>query len=169
MALCRLYIENQDNFMKYLIPIMFIAASQLAGVIGSFFTVTSVDSWYASINKPFFNPPGWIFGPVWITLYTLMGIAAYLVWLKWGDSSLARGALIFFFVHLAFNSLWSILFFGLQNPGWALIEIIFLWLMILSLVVLFWQIDKRASYLLIPYLLWVSFASILNFAIWRLN
>lgn len=155
--------------MKYLQIIFFIAISQLAGIIGSVFTSSAIPTWYASINKPVFNPPGWIFAPVWIILYTLMGIAAYLVYVKREDFSLAKTALILFFVHLVFNALWSILFFGLNNPGLAFVEIIILWLMILALIIIFYRIDQRASYLLIPYLLWVSFASVLNFAIWRLN
>ena len=154
---------------KFLPPILFILASQLAGIIGSFFTVNSVRTWYLDINKPVFNPPSWIFGPVWITLYTLMGIAAYLVWRNWGDNNIAKYATILFFVHLLFNSLWSILFFGFQNPALAFFEIIILWLMILALIILYYQVNKTAAYLLIPYILWVSFASILNFSIWRLN
>jgi benzodiazapine receptor len=153
---------------KFIAPILFILISQSAGLIGSIFTGDAIPNWYATINKPPFNPPGWIFGPVWITLYTMMGIAAYLIWQK-RDLSLARIALIIFFVHLALNALWSILFFGLQNPGFAFVEIIILWLFILALIVIFYQIDKRAAYLLVPYIFWVSFAGILNYSIWRLN
>lgn len=147
----------------------FIFVSQLAGIVGSFFTVTNIESWYGQINKPFFNPPNWIFGPVWITLYTLMGISAFLVWKNWDSNNIAKYSTILFFVHLVFNSLWSIIFFGMQNPGLAFFEIIFLWLMILALIILYFQINKTAAYLLVPYILWVSFASVLNFAIWRLN
>ncbi|PLX20832.1 TspO protein [Candidatus Parcubacteria bacterium] len=155
--------------MKFFIPVLFVLASQLAGAVGSFFTVTNVDSWYSTVNKPFFNPPNWIFGPVWITLYTLMGIAAYLVWKHWGTNPIAKYATILFFIHLAFNSLWSILFFGMQNPMAAFFEIIVLWIMIAVLIYMFFQVNKTAAYLLVPYILWVSFASILNFYIWRLN
>ena len=154
---------------KFLSPIIFIFISQAAGLVGSFFTSPAIPTWYATLNKPSFNPPSWLFGPVWITLYTLMGLAAWLVWQKWGESTLAKGAVILFLVHLVFNSLWSILFFGLQNPGLAFIEIIILWLMILALIIIFYRIDKRAAYLLVPYILWVSFAAVLNFSIWRLN
>ena len=155
--------------IKFLPPVLFILASQLAGIIGSVFTANSVRTWYVDINKPDFNPPGWIFGPVWITLYTLMGLAAYLVWKNRADSHIAKYATILFFVHLAFNTLWSILFFGLRNPAWAFFEIIILWLMILALIALYYQVNKTSALLLVPYILWVSFAAVLNFYIWRLN
>jgi len=154
---------------KFLTPIIFIIISQAAGIIGSIFTSPAIPGWYASLNKPSFNPPGWVFGPVWIILYTMMGLAAWLVWQKWGESGLAKTAVILFFIHLVFNTLWSFLFFGLQNPLLAFIEIIILWAMILALIILYYQLDKRAAYLMIPYLLWVSFAALLNFSIWRLN
>jgi len=155
--------------MKFITPIIFILISQTAGFVGSFFTVNSVNTWYTTLNKPSFNPPNWIFGPVWVTLYALMGIASYLVWQKRGDSSLVKIALIVFFIHLLFNALWSIVFFGIQNTAWAFVVIIIPWIMIVALIFLFYKIDKRAAYLLVPYLLWVSFASLLNFSIWKLN
>lgn len=154
---------------KYIAPVLFILASQAAGLVGSIFTTSKITTWYATLNKPSFNPPGWIFGPVWVTLYTMMGIAAYFVWQKRGDNPLVNMALVIFFIHLIFNALWSILFFGLQNPMWAFMEIVILWLMIVALIIIFYKIDRRAAYLLIPYLLWVSFASVLNFYIWNLN
>jgi tryptophan-rich sensory protein len=149
--------------------LFFILISQFAGIIGSFFTAPAISGWYAELNKPFFNPPGWVFGPAWISLYTLMGIASYLIWLKRKKNNLANTALIIFFIHLVFNALWSIIFFGLNNPMWAFFEIIILWIMILVLIIMFYKIDRKASYLLIPYILWVSFASLLNFSIWMLN
>ncbi len=155
--------------LKLIIPIFFVLISQLAGIVGSIFTAPAIPTWYASLNKPSFNPPGWIFGPVWFLLYTMMGISAYLVWLKWGMSGMARAGVILFFVHLIFNALWSYLFFGLQNPMFAFFGIIILWLMILAMIIIFYQINKTASYLLIPYIMWVSFASVLNFYIWKLN
>lgn len=155
--------------MKIFTPFIFILVSLSAGFIGSFFTSASIPIWYANINKPSFNPPNWIFGPVWTILFIMMGLASYFIWLRWGSGNLAKIALILFFVHLIFNILWSVLFFGLQEPFWAFLEIVFLWIMILALIILFYQIDKKAAYLLVPYLLWVSFASVLNFAIWRLN
>jgi tryptophan-rich sensory protein len=143
-----------------------IVICQLAGIIGSVFTVSSVGSWYMTINKPSFNPPSWVFGPVWITLYALMGIALYLVWRSGSRSWLVLGV---FGLQLVLNALWSILFFGLQSPGAAFIEIIFLWISIAASIVLFFGISRPAAYLLVPYILWVSFAAVLNFAIWRLN
>ena len=155
--------------MKILTALGFIFVSQLAGIIGSVFTSSAIPNWYVTLNKPVFNPPGWLFGPVWVILYALMGIAAYLVWQKWGASSLAKWAVILFLVHLIFNALWSILFFGLKNPMLAFFEIIFLLIMIISVSIMFLQIDKRAFFMMMPYIFWVSFAMVLNFYIWRLN
>jgi translocator protein len=149
--------------------IISIVICQLAGVIGAFFTSPNISGWYAGLVKPAFNPPSWIFGPVWTTLFLLMGIAFYFIWQKANKNKLVRFAMIFFIVHLVFNTLWSILFFGLQNPGLAFLEIIILLAMIILLVEKFAKIDKRAAWLLVPYLLWVSFASILNYSIWQLN
>ncbi|MBU0660874.1 tryptophan-rich sensory protein [Patescibacteria group bacterium] len=140
----------------------------LIGFGGSFFTVSSINSWYSTINKPFFNPPNWIFSPVWTTLFILIGISFYLVWQKdFGKNK--KQILAIYFTQLAFNFFWSIFFFALQNPLLAFIEIIILWILIFLNIKVFYKIDKRAGYLLIPYLLWVSFASILNLSIVILN
>lgn len=144
-----------------------IVICQLAGVIGSLFTSPAIPGWYASLTKPAFNPPSWLFGPVWITLYLLMGIALFLVWQK-GISKTHLG-MIFFIAQLLLNALWSYLFFGLQNPFIALIEIAFLLAFIILTIVYFWSVSRPASILLIPYALWVAFASVLNFSIWWLN
>ena len=154
--------------MKYIPVIISIAIAQGAGVIGSFFTVSGVATWYTTIVKPEWNPPSWVFGPVWITLYTLMGIAAYLIWQN-KEKRGAKAALIVYGVHLALNALWSILFFGLQNPGAAFAEIIILLIFITATLILFWRVHKMAGVLLLPYLAWVSFAAYLNYAIWTLN
>jgi tryptophan-rich sensory protein len=146
-----------------------IGISQLAGIIGSIFTTSEIANWYVFLNKPYFNPPNWLFGPVWITLYTLMGISLYLVWSKGYKEANIKRAVNIFLVHLVVNSLWSIIFFGLHYLGIAFIVIITLWLMILYLIKLFLGVNKTAAYLLTPYLLWVSFASLLNFSIWQLN
>ena len=148
--------------------IVSLVMCQLAGIIGTFFTVNSISTWYASLNKPSFNPPGWIFGPVWITLYILMGISFYLIWMK-KDNCNFKLLSSLFLIQLILNSLWTIIFFGLHSPFYAFIEIIILWIMILLCIILFYKISKISSYLLIPYLLWVSFASILNFFLWKLN
>ena len=135
-----------------------------AGAIGSIFTSKSVSTWYSTINKPSFNPPNWLFGPVWTTLFILMGVALYLVWTI-GD----KQAIIFFAVQLLLNILWSVLFFGLKAPFFAFIEIIILWAAILMTIFVFYKVSPKAAYLLVPYILWVTFAAILNFSIWRLN
>lgn len=148
---------------------MFILISEAAGIIGSFFTVSQIPTWYADLNKPFFNPPNFLFGPVWTTLYALMGISAYLIWEKGIKKESVKNALILFIIQLSLNSLWSIIFFGFQNPGLAFIEIIILWILILKTFISFNKISKPASYLLTPYIAWVTFAAILNFSIYLLN
>jgi len=145
-----------------------IIICQLAGIIGSIFTVNSIPTWYATLIKPDFNPPGWVFGPVWITLYLMMGISLYLVWKQ--DNFAGKNKLLtIFFIQLFLNAIWSIIFFGLKSPGWAFADIMFLWLFILLTIVVFFKTSRTASILLIPYLMWVSFASVLNYFIWRLN
>jgi tryptophan-rich sensory protein len=148
---------------------MSILACLSAGAVGSFFTGPAIPTWYASLTKPSFNPPNWVFGPVWTLLYILMGIAAYLVWRRGFGDPQARIALVFFLVQLVLNAAWSALFFGLQSPPAALAEIIVLWVAILVTTVLFWRVTPLSGVLLLPYLGWVSFASILNAAIVRLN
>ena len=165
------------NYKRFIIS---LALPQLAGIVGSLFTTSAIPGWYANLIKPSFSPPNWLFGPVWITLYVLMGISVYLVWQKVeqnppspkasdGHGKTARGAFWLFWIHLFFNAIWSIIFFGLQNPGLAFINIIIIWLLIIALMVKFWKVNRWASYLLIPYFLWVSFAGILNYFIWCLN
>jgi tryptophan-rich sensory protein len=146
-----------------------ILLCQLAGIIGSIFTAPAIPIWYATLQKPSFNPPSWLFGPVWITLYALMGIALFLVWQKRKENKLVKSAVILFLVHLILNATWSVIFFGLQNPFIAFIDILALWSMIIILTYQFSKIKKEAAYLLLPYLAWVSFAMVLNFAIWYLN
>ncbi|MFC1613453.1 TspO/MBR family protein [Patescibacteria group bacterium] len=145
-----------------------ILICQAAGIIGSFFTTPSIKGWYASLNKPSFNPPNWIFGPVWTSLFLLMGISLYLVW-KSQKGRKRSIALTTFSVQLVLNIIWSFLFFELNCPLCAFIEIIILWLAIALTIYYFAKINKKAAYLLLPYLFWVSFAMILNFSIWILN
>ena len=154
---------------KYAKLILAIVACQAAGFVGSLFTSPQISTWYAGLARPSFAPPNWLFAPVWTTLFLLMGIAWYLIWQKAAESRRARWAAGLFSVHLAFNTAWSVIFFGLRQPGWAFLEIIALLIMIATLTVWFWRLDRRAGLLMIPYLLWVSFASVLNLAIWRLN
>lgn len=149
--------------------VFFIIISELAGVIGSLFTTPSIAGWYAGIIKPELNPPAWVFGPVWTTLFVLMGIAAFLVWRKGYGRKDVKIALGLFYGQLILNTLWSIIFFGLHSPGGAFIEIIFLWLAILATIIAFAKISRPAAWLLLPYILWVSFAAYLNYSIWILN
>jgi len=187
---------QMKNLFKLIIAIV---VSEAAGIVGAFFTAPAIQSgWYATLAKPALNPPAWVFGPVWTTLFALMGIAAFLIWREYDKLTLndlsrveSRGveglviqrkrqikiALGIFLGQLVLNTLWSIIFFGstsltingLNNIGIALIEIVFLWLAILATIIAFAKISKPAAWLLVPYILWVSFAAYLNFAIWSLN
>jgi translocator protein len=140
---------------------------QLAGAIGAMFTISAIPTWYKFLNKPSFSPPNWIFGPVWLTLYLLMGISVYLNWIS--KNKQAKCNVRLFFIHLFFNLIWSPIFFGAKNLFLALIVIIIIWAIIVVMIFRFWKVNKASSLLLIPYLLWVSFASVLNYFIWRLN
>lgn len=142
---------------------------EMAGIIGSFFTAPSITSWYSTLIKPALNPPAWVFGPVWTTLYALMGIAAFLVWKKGLDRRDVRIALGIFAVQLVLNTLWSIIFFSLHSPGGAFFEIVILWVAILATIISFYKISKPAAWLLLPYIAWASFAGYLNFMLWTLN
>jgi translocator protein len=145
--------------------ILWLAISFVPGLIGSQFMP---GPWYVALQKPSWTPPGAVFGPVWTILYISMGIAAWLVWRRAGFSG-APLALGLFLVQLIFNGLWSYLFFGLHQPGLAFVEIVLLWVLILATLIAFWRVQPAAGALLAPYLLWVSFASVLNFQLWRLN
>lgn len=145
--------------------ILFILIAFLPGIIGGRFMP---GDWYAGLVKPPFNPPGWIFGPVWTLLYPTMGISSWLVWKKSGFAK-AGPALSVYALQLILNGAWSWIFFGLHRPGWAFAELTILWAAILATVILFWKISTPAGALLLPYLAWVSFAAALNAAIWRLN
>jgi translocator protein len=149
--------------------IIALALPFLAGWIGSIATMPTIPGWYASLDKPALNPPSWIFGPVWTTLYVLMGIAAFLVWRKGWENRKVKLALSVFGLQLLLNSAWSVLFFGLKNPGGAFVDIIFMWVAIAATIVLFGKISKTAAWLLVPYILWVSFAAYLNYSIWMLQ
>jgi tryptophan-rich sensory protein len=154
---------------KSLMIIASILVCLIAGLIGMIFTSSAIPTWYAGLEKPSFNPPNWIFGPVWTTLYILMGISLYLVWSKGIEKKEVQQGMLFFGIQLFINALWSIIFFGLHQPLIAFIEIIIMWIMILITIIKFYNISKPAAYLLIPYILWVSFASVLNLFITMLN
>jgi len=126
------------------------------------------DGWYQSLEKPPWNPPGWIFGPVWTALYTMMAVAAWLVWRRGGFAA-QRRPLALFLAQLALNAAWTPLFFGLHRPGVAFVDIVLLWLAIGATLLAFRAVSRGAAWLLAPYLAWVSFAAVLNFTLWRLN
>lgn len=154
------------NIFKLIIAIV---ACEFVGIAGSFFTASSIPTWYAGLARPQLAPPNWIFGPVWTTLFLLMGISLYLVWKKGFKDRTAKIAVGIFIGQLVLNFFWSVIFFGLRNPGWAFIEIIFLWLSIVASILFFKKISRTAAWLLLPYLVWVIFAAYLNFSIWTLN
>lgn len=137
------------------------------GAVSGWVTGGSVRTWYPTLNKPTWNPPDAVFAPVWTTLYAMMGVAVWLVWRQ--RVAERRAVLIAFALQLALNAAWSILFFGMQRPGWALVEIVALWLSIAATIVLFARVSRLAAWLLVPYQAWVTFATALNAAIWWLN
>jgi tryptophan-rich sensory protein len=166
------FINSKRLFkMNKITRILAVVVTCLAiGYFSGIVTRSSIDTWYPTLIKPSFNPPNWVFAPAWSLLYLLMGVAAGLVWDRIEyEKEAVKNALVFFAIQLALNALWSYLFFGLMNPLLALIEIFVLWLMIYETLLKFIKINKVAGYLLVPYLLWVSFATILNASIWWLN
>ncbi len=147
--------------------IMFVVGCLAVGFLGSLATSSSLQSWYPGIRKPPLNPPNWVFAPVWSVLYILMAIAG---WRLWNISSAHRFQLRMLFVcQLVFNALWSPIFFGLRNPLAGLVDIVLLWVVLLMLTCMSWREDKVSGFLLVPYFLWVSFATYLNAALWWLN
>jgi len=146
-----------------------IALCLSIGFVGSVFTTPAISTWYASLNKPFFSPPNWIFSPVWTILFILMGISFYLLWENGFKTTQAKIARTFFMMQLGFNASWSMIFFGLKSPLFAFMEIILLWVAVWFTIVSFRNISKTSAYPLIPYLAWVSFAAVLNFAIYVMN
>lgn len=155
-----------SNTLKLVIAILI---PLLVGATSGFFTATGVGSWYQTILKPSWNPPNWIFGPVWTTLYILMGIALFLVWKADTAPEIKRLAIILFSLQLVLNFFWSFIFFNQHAIGWALVEILVMWLLILATIFAFANISRTAAWLLVPYISWVSFAAILNYTIWRMN
>ena len=128
----------------------------------------SIDGWFAALQKPSWNPPSWLFGPVWTVLYAMMSVAAWLVWKRGGWKGQGR-ALGVFCVQWLFNALWTPLFFGAHLPGWAFLDIVLLWVSLAATVVLFWRVNRLAGAMLMPYLAWVTFAAALNLTLWRMN
>lgn len=165
---------NRQNLIHFSAAIV---VSELSGALGSVFAGPTITDWYAGLVKPALTPPDWIFGPVWITLYALMGVAVFLVWQRgfsrhkedatiWRKTKVALAA---FGIQLVFNALWSVLFFGLQNPFWALADVAALWISIVWMIWEFYKVYRFAAALMVPYLIWVSFAVYLNYMILMLN
>lgn len=146
-----------------------IVLCELVGVAGSVFTIPQIPIWFATLVKPAFSPPNWLFGPVWTILYALMGFAAYRIWALGIQKPAIRANIILFVIQLFFNFLWSFIFFSLHNIPGAFLDIVILWVLIILLVKRFEKLDKVAGYAMIPYLLWVSFAMVLNYSLWLLN
>lgn len=155
-----------SNTVKLIISIVTCLA---AGFIGSYFTADAIPTWYAELRKPSLNPPNWVFGPVWTALYILMGLSLFMVWKEGTGNSLVRPALAIFSVQLLLNLLWSMVFFGMRSISGGLVIIVLLWIAILLTIWKFTGVSRTAAYLLIPYLLWVTFASYLNFSFYQLN
>jgi len=153
---------------KYVRLAISVVICQMAGIIGAVFTTPNIATWYANLNKPAFTPPNWVFGPVWLTLYMLMGIALWLVWSK-GINRETKAGLYPFGAQLALNTIWSIMFFGLRSPLMGLVTIIPLWLLIAYTIFRFYKLDKNAAYLLVPYILWGTVATYLNLGVFLLN
>lgn len=158
--------------MKLPVVIKFVVCLALtfsAAFLGSLFTRNAISDWYANLNKPFFTPPDWLFGPVWTVLYLLMALSAFLVWQKGLDSPAVRIALALYLLQLILNGLWTPLFFGLRMPLVAFIEILLLWTAIVFTIIASARVSMPAALLLLPYIVWTSFAAVLNFSIWLLN
>jgi tryptophan-rich sensory protein len=153
-------------WIKFIVSLLVPIA---VGGIAGWLTVPEVAGWYAGLNKPSFNPPSYLFGPVWTTLYAMMGIAFFLIWKADADAGLKKTAMILFAVQLVLNFFWSLIFFNAHQVGWALVEIIVMWLFILLTIFAFGKISSLAAWLLVPYICWVSFATVLNAALWKLN
>ena len=155
--------------MKNTVPLVFFLTVCLGvSAVGGWITQTSVNDWYQTLAKPPMNPPDWVFAPTWITLYVMMAVAGWRVWLR-PENSLRRMAMVAFAIQLMLNLIWSFIFFGAKSPGFAAIEIVLLWISILITLLLFWRIDRFAGWMMCPYVLWVSFAIYLNISIVLLN
>ena len=145
--------------------VLFLIVVFSVSVIGGLFTASSVGTWYEGLAKPSWRPPNWLFGPVWTILYAMMAVSAWLVWKRAGFGS----ALLMFAVQLLINGIWSPVFFGAQSLGGGLVVIVALWFAIVGTIAMFWPVSLAAALLLLPYLAWVSFATVLNAAVWRMN
>lgn len=155
-----------NNSIKLIISVVLALG---IGLLGGIFTGPEIQSWFAQLNKPVWNPPNWLFAPVWTVLYIMMGISFYLVWKTKANADTKRWAIIIFLLQFALNFLWSFIFFREHQMGWAFVEIVVLWIAICCTIIAFSRIHTSAAWLLVPYVCWVSFAGILNYTIWQMN
>ena len=149
--------------------VLSLAISVIVGLSGGFFSVSEIPGWYVHLSKPSWNPPNWIFAPVWTSLFVLNGISLFLVWKNSAPARLKKIAIALFSIQLVLNFFWSFFFFHQHAMGWALVEIVILWIFILLTIFAFGKISNLAAWLLVPYICWVSFAVVLNYSIWKLN
>jgi len=161
-------VSERKSKFDWRLPVS-IAVPQIVGIASAFATMEGVKNWYPGLAKPWFNPPSWVFGPAWTLLYLLMGVALWLVWRRLGENPQVPRALAAFALQLLLNGAWSILFFGLRAPGVAFVGIVLLWSAITLTIVWFRPVSRAAAALLVPYWLWVGFATLLNGSIWYLN
>lgn len=152
---------------QWLVLALFLLLVFATAAVGGLFTAKAIHTWYPYLHKPSFSPPDWLFGPVWTALYIAMAVAAWLVWRKDGPG--ARPAMLLWAVQLVLNAIWTPIFFGLHEIGWALVDIAVLWAAIAATTILFWRVSRPAAMLMLPYLAWVTFAAVLNHALWRMN
>jgi translocator protein len=160
--------DDYSTRRQLLVLAMFLGLCAVVAGLGSVMSASAMDGWYGRLEQPGWDPPDWVFGPVWSVLYVLIAVSGWLVWRArgWFES---RAALIAWGVQLALNLLWTAVFFGLEQPGLATVEIAFLWMAIVANIVMFWFVSRLAAVLLVPYLIWVTYAAALTFSIWRLN
>lgn len=158
-------MQNLTNKNEWIALILFLVACFAVAGLGSFATNPEIPTWYAKLKKPAWTPPNWLFGPVWTTLYAAMAVAAWLVWKREGW----QAALTLFAIQLVLNLAWSFIFFRFHNPGWAFAEIVLLWIAIAATAISFAPVSKVSAALLVPYLVWVTYAAALNLSIWRMN
>jgi tryptophan-rich sensory protein len=152
---------------QWLVLALFLLLVFATGALGSIFTAKAIPAWYADLHRPSWSPPNWLFGPVWTVLYILMAVAVWLVWRKGGSG--ARPAILLWAVQLVLNGVWTPIFFGLHEIGWALADIVALWAAIGATAAAFRRVSRPAAGLMLPYLAWVTFATVINYALWRMN
>lgn len=161
--------KNKSLFSNFIGVVIAVLICQASGLVGSMFTIKAIPTWYAALEKPSFNPPNWIFGPVWTTLYTMMGISLFLVWRARSENSESHLSLKIFATQLILNAIWTPVFFGMKQLLVAFVIIALLWVAIIATIISFRKHSQVAAALLVPYLLWVSFATLLNFSLWLMN